>query len=75
MSDEAQVHEGGAKCSVSIWTTARGGPQWRVRLTEEATDELAEVVVGRAVRAYGRVEAELAAAAKPPFEGEEPKRR
>lgn len=72
MTDEAQVYEGGAKCSVSIWTTARGGPQWRVRLTEEATDELAELVVARAVRAYGRVEAELAGAAKQPFQGEEP---
>ena len=72
MTDEAQVYEGGAKCSVSIWTTARGGPQWRVRLTEEATEELAEIVVARAVRAYGLVEAELAGASRPPFEGEEP---
>jgi hypothetical protein len=72
VSDEAQAYEGGAKCSVSIWTTARGGPQWRVRLTEEADDELAELVVGRAVRAYGRVEAELAVATRPAFTGEEP---
>jgi hypothetical protein len=71
MTDDAQAYEGGAKCSVSIWTTAKGAPQWRVRLTEEATDELAELVVARAVRAYGRVEAELAAG-RPPFEGEEP---
>jgi hypothetical protein len=66
MSDEQAVTEGGAKVSVSIWTTARGAAQWRVRLTEEADEELADLVVGRAVRAFNRVEEELEAAKRAP---------
>lgn len=69
--DQAAAYEGGGKVSVSVWTSARSGPQWKVRLTEEADDDVVALVVGRAVRAYRRVEAELAAAAKP-FRGEEP---
>ena len=72
MTDENGVTEGGDKLSVTVWTTAKGRPQWRVRLTEEADDELADLVVTRAVRAFNRVREELSVGANRVFDGEEP---
>ena len=71
MTEDQLVTEGGGRISVTVWTSARSGPQWKVRLSEEADDELADVVVARAVRAFNRVGQELAEPRRP-LRGEEP---
>jgi hypothetical protein len=70
-SDE-QTYEGSGRISVAIWSTARSGPQHRIRLTEQAESDEIELVLGRALAAHQQLAAELA---KPqlPFEGEEPR--
>jgi hypothetical protein len=72
MSDQEQPEQAERRISVAIWTTARGGPQWKVRVTEQADPDEIDLVLGRALAAHRRLEAELAAGA-PAFVGEEPK--
>lgn len=73
MSDSHETYEGSGRVSVAIWSTARSGPQHRVRLTEQAEPDEIERVLGRALAAHRQLEAELARKPQPAFKGEEPR--
>jgi hypothetical protein len=69
---DPETYEGSGRISVAIWSTARSGPQHRIRLTEQAEPDEIELVLGRALAAYRQLEAELA---RKPFTGAEPRAR
>jgi hypothetical protein len=64
--------EGTCRISVAIWSTARSGPQHRIRLTEQAEPDEIELVLGRALAAHRQLEAELARKRQARFSGQEP---
>ena len=72
--NEHPEHEAldGARVTVTIEETAKG-PRQRVRVTDQATDELCEATVRRAVHAFRRAAAELAGEPERPFKGEKPR--
>ena len=69
---EQETYEGSGRVGVAIWSTSRGGPQHRIRLTEQASPEEVEEVIRRVLAAHRLLAAELAGKAERPFKGEEP---
>jgi hypothetical protein len=73
VSGEQQQHEQSERgISIAIWTTARGRALHRVRVTDEADPDAIELVIGRALAAHRRLEAELSGQT-PGVRGEEPR--
>lgn len=52
-----------ASASVTLWTTAKSGPMWRIYVNDQATQNAIEETLRRALVAYHRLEAELASPA------------
>ena len=69
---ERETYEGSGRISVAIWSTARSGPQHRVRLTELTEPDEIKLVIARALAAHRQLVTELARKPKPAFEGQEP---
>ncbi len=70
MSEHEQHEQEPTRGSVSIWTTAKGRPQWKVRVGVGEAEAEVEHALSLALAADRRAERELAGTQ--PFVGEEP---
>lgn len=61
---EAQAAE---VCRVEVWTTAKGVPQWKVRVVEGTDEGVVDDLVIQGVRAYRKLEEQLTGTEREPW--------
>ena len=69
---EVQTIEVTHRVTAEIWSTAKSGPQHRIRVTDAAEQAEIDATLARALAAHRHLERELAGKTRPAFTGQEP---